>query len=144
MHHPVSVYFCPAPLDAEAVERGSVARGEALELVERFWAEIEAARAGGMPEDGEINLCFSRDPASDFIEFAVFDPAEVTGRHAHSERWKLLGFIPMTSSANLLLDCGSREDVAALVEAFLATPGEGRFAAKMLEMGARKVFNRAS
>lgn len=144
MPRPVSAYFCPAPIDAEAVERSSVVLGEALGLVDRFWAEVEAARAGGMPEDGEINLCFSRDPDTDFLEFAVFDPVGVTGRHAFAERWKLLGLIPMTSPGNLLLDCRSRGEVAALVEAYLAAPGEGRFAAKMQEMGARKVCNRAS
>jgi hypothetical protein len=134
----VSGYFGPAPMDADPIERADATRSEALALVDRFWEEVEACRAGAFEPGSEITLSFSRDLENDFIEFSMFDPPDFGARHHYVRAWKLFGFIPLRTPSDYALVFSRREEVADLVEAYMTAPDPARFGDHMLRLGATK------
>jgi len=135
----VSGYFGPAPMDADPVARANATRSEALALVDRFWAEVEACRAGAFEPGAEITLSFSRDMEDDFIEFSMFDPPDFGARHHYVRRWTLFGLIPMNTPGDYSLVYSRREEVADLVDAYMTARDPAGFGEHMLSIGATKV-----
>ena len=133
---PVSAYLVESDDDEAYVERPSVSRGEALELAERFWTATRGYASGRFEEGVELSLSFTRDEEDDFIELSTFGAGAICARHRFIDAWKLLWLVPMRNRRDLRLELHGREEVSALVEAYMMMPGAGAFRGWMETRGA--------
>ena len=133
---PVLAYLVDSDSDEAGVERADVTRSEALELAERFWTATEGYADGRIEEGIELTLSFARDDKDDGIELSTFGRGPIGVGWVFIETWKLFWLIPMRSRRTLSLDLHDREEVIALVDAYMTQVAPGAFTQWMLAHGA--------